>query len=70
MKVYNKGVKNKVMASHSMNTQSSRSHCIFSVTVEQVDPHYSNNSIISKMQFVDLAGSERQAYLNNNSAQH
>lgn len=32
------GVKNKVIASHNLNAQSSRSHAIFSMTVQSVDP--------------------------------
>lgn len=32
------GVKNKIIASHNLNAQSSRSHAIFSMTVQSVDP--------------------------------
>jgi hypothetical protein len=43
-----------------MNLTSSRSHTIFSVTVEQIDSEHPDNIVISKFQLVDLAGSERQ----------
>ena len=53
------GVKNKVVASHNLNHQSSRSHAIFSLTLECVDSSNIGNIITSKLQLVDLAGSER-----------
>lgn len=55
------GVNNKVVASHSMNHQSSRSHCIFTLTVETVDPTALDTVVTSKLQLVDLAGSEKIA---------
>ncbi len=42
-----------------MNLSSSRSHSIFTFTLEQIDPANPENVILSKMQIVDLAGSER-----------
>jgi kinesin family protein 4/21/27 len=42
-----------------MNFSSSRSHSIFTINVEQVDPSNPDNVITSKLQLVDLAGSER-----------
>jgi kinesin family protein 4/21/27 len=59
MALYHFGLKNKVVASHSMNNQSSRSHTMLSITVEQVDVKNPDNIITSKLQMVDLAGSER-----------
>lgn len=56
-----KGLKNKVMASHRMNNSSSRSHCILTFTVQQIDLKTPENIIMSKLQLVDLAGSERQS---------
>ena len=44
-----------------MNMTSSRSHTIFTITVEQVLVSNPDNTIISKLQIVDLAGSERQS---------
>lgn len=36
-KYFWKGLKNKMMASHKINNSSSRSHCILSFTVNQVN---------------------------------
>lgn len=43
-----------------MNLTSSRSHTIFTLTLEQIDGNHPDNQVISKLQLVDLAGSERQ----------
>lgn len=48
-----------MMASHRLNSASSRSHCILTLTVTQVDFNTPDNVITSKLQLVDLAGSER-----------
>lgn len=49
------------MASTSMNRESSRSHAVFTVTVESMEK---NNELVnirsSLLNLVDLAGSERQ----------
>jgi len=37
MQYYNKGIKNKVVASHNLNHASSRSHCIFTLILEMTD---------------------------------
>lgn len=42
-----------------MNLTSSRSHTIFSVSLEQIDAQHPDSIVISKLQLVDLAGSER-----------
>jgi len=57
--LFHSGIKNKIVASHNLNHASSRSHAIFSVTVETVDPNNHDNVITSKLQLVDLAGSEK-----------
>ena len=59
MTYFNKGIKNKIVASHNLNHQSSRSHCIFTLLFEITDNSAVDNQIISKLQLVDLAGSER-----------
>ena len=59
--LYNKGVKNKIVASHNLNHASSRSHCIFTLQIDIVDNSAVDNTIVSKLQLVDLAGSERQS---------
>eukprot|EP00347_Sterkiella_histriomuscorum_P020722 403336729 len=61
-----KGLKNKMMASHKMNNSSSRSHCILTFTVQQIDIKNPDNLIVSKLQLVDLAGSERQQTAESN----
>eukprot|EP00347_Sterkiella_histriomuscorum_P017844 403347757 len=57
--LFNQGIKNKVVASHNLNHASSRSHTIFTITVETVDPSNLDNVVTSKLQLVDLAGSEK-----------
>ena len=59
MQLFHEGIKNKAIGSHKMNLSSSRSHSIFTVTLEQVDANNPDNIIVSKLQLVDLAGSER-----------
>lgn len=59
MDLFHFGLKNKVVASHNLNHASSRSHAIFTLTCETVDPSNEDNVIVSKLQLVDLAGSER-----------
>ncbi|KAL2307676.1 hypothetical protein Nmel_000650, partial [Mimus melanotis] len=59
--VLTKGWRNRRVASTSMNRESSRSHAVFTVTVESMEK---NNEIVnirsSLLNLVDLAGSERQ----------
>ncbi|XP_072285830.1 chromosome-associated kinesin KIF4A [Pyxicephalus adspersus] len=50
----------RTVASTAMNSQSSRSHAIFTISVEQLEANDKNNSFRSKLHLVDLAGSERQ----------
>jgi hypothetical protein len=59
MQLFNSGIKNKVVASHNLNSNSSRSHAIFTITIETVDPSNLDNVVTSKLQLVDLAGSEK-----------
>jgi len=47
--LYHYGIQNKTMGSHKMNMTSSRSHTIFTVTVEQVLASNPDNTIISKL---------------------
>ncbi|KAI8881937.1 kinesin-domain-containing protein [Backusella circina FSU 941] len=51
-----KGSNSRTTGSTEMNTYSSRSHAIFSVTLKQ---QQKENRLVSKFHFVDLAGSER-----------
>lgn len=56
------GNKNRVVGATKMNLESSRSHAIFSITVEssEVDEAGAQHVKMGKLQLVDLAGSERQ----------
>ncbi|XP_071482044.1 kinesin-like protein KIF9 [Diadema antillarum] len=54
------GETNRAIAAHSLNSVSSRSHCIFTIHVESRSRTESNAKYIrSKLNLVDLAGSER-----------
>ena len=59
----NLGNKNRHVGETSMNQESSRSHCIFTVYVEIAESSDSSNKKIKagKLNLVDLAGSERQS---------
>ncbi|XP_072482701.1 chromosome-associated kinesin KIF4A isoform X2 [Notamacropus eugenii] len=50
----------RTVASTAMNSQSSRSHAIFTISIEQKKKSDKNSSFRSKLHLVDLAGSERQ----------
>ncbi|CAH1251043.1 KIF9 [Branchiostoma lanceolatum] len=54
------GETNRAIAMHSLNKNSSRSHCIFTIHVESRSRTQSKAAYtVSKLNFVDLAGSER-----------
>ncbi|XP_036189640.1 kinesin-like protein KIF9 isoform X3 [Myotis myotis] len=54
------GETNRIIGSHTMNKNSSRSHCIFTIYVEARSRTLSDEKYItSKINLVDLAGSER-----------
>jgi len=52
------GIKRRVLASHQLNKASSRSHCLYTLTVERI---FDNKTITSRLVLVDLAGSERMS---------
>ncbi|XP_062518444.1 kinesin-like protein KIF9 [Corticium candelabrum] len=63
------GETNRAIATHSLNKNSSRSHCIFTVYIEarsrtQTSAQYT----VSKLNLVDLAGSERLKKTNSEGA--
>ena len=60
------GVREKVMGSHHMNVQSSRSHCLFTIHVHSWDAHNPELVRKSELTLVDLAGSEKLALLSQN----
>ena len=54
------GESNRTISEHKLNQGSSRSHCLFMITLEMKSKIESTEKImISKLNFVDLAGSER-----------
>ncbi|NWT57295.1 KIF9 protein, partial [Erythrocercus mccallii] len=54
------GETNRVIAEHSLNKNSSRSHCIFTMYIECRSRDYTNHKRLkSKITLIDLAGSER-----------
>lgn len=61
MDVFNEGTENRHVAATKMNEHSSRSHSVFTITVESSEmgddgkPHIK----VGKLNIVDLAGSER-----------
>ncbi|XP_056140948.1 kinesin family member 4 [Lampris incognitus] len=50
----------RTVGSTAMNAASSRSHAIFTITLEQHRGKDKTDSVVSKLHLVDLAGSERQ----------
>lgn len=62
-KVMNMGQSNRSVASTLMNNESSRSHSIFTMTIETAEtgPDGKEHIRVGKMNMVDLAGSERQS---------
>ncbi|KFO85464.1 Chromosome-associated kinesin KIF4, partial [Buceros rhinoceros silvestris] len=54
------GNNSRTVASTAMNSQSSRSHAIFTICIDQKKKADKNSSFHSKLHLVDLAGSERQ----------
>jgi kinesin family protein 4/21/27 len=61
LELFKFGRKNRVLASHNLNELSSRSHTIFSITIEAQDIRGQSDVTVSKLQLVDLAGSEKQS---------
>jgi kinesin family protein 6/9 len=54
------GETNRTVSGHILNDKSSRSHCIFTLHIEQRSRVESNDKVMnSKLNLVDLAGSER-----------
>jgi len=59
VKLFKFGSQNKILAAHNLNEFSSRSHSIFSLTIESQDIKTQHNVTVSRLQLVDLAGSEK-----------
>ncbi|CDW54803.1 Osmotic avoidance abnormal protein 3 [Trichuris trichiura] len=61
-KLLQKGMRNRATAATLMNTDSSRSHSIFTLHLEMFEVHHGREHIkTAKLHLVDLAGSERQS---------
>eukprot|EP00759_Apiculatamorpha_spiralis_P037528 PhF_6_TR37441/c0_g1_i1/m.55018/K20196/KIF3B; kinesin family member 3B len=63
VRLFNEGTERRTTASTSLNDESSRSHSLFILTIEQYDFEQDPTAPVvmtSKMNLVDLAGSERQ----------
>lgn len=63
VKMLNIGDRNRVVGTTELNIASSRSHTIFTITIESSDTRIEDGKYITKgkLQLVDLAGSERQS---------
>merc|ERR1711990_555003 len=64
MKLFNDGSVNRHVGATNMNDQSSRSHSVFTITVESQEVNMQTGEAkikVGKLNIVDLAGSERQA---------
>lgn len=46
---YKQGMGNKVMAAHNLNASSSRSHTVFTITIECINKHDLKEVSISKL---------------------
>ncbi|NWR41338.1 KIF9 protein, partial [Regulus satrapa] len=58
--IFPPGETNRVIGEHSLNKNSSRSHCIFTMYIECRSRDYTNHKCLkSKITLIDLAGSER-----------
>jgi kinesin family protein 4/21/27 len=64
MRCYHTGLRSKVMSSHLLNSASSRSHCVFTLSYESQDKE-EGGGVVSHLHLVDLAGSERTALTGN-----
>lgn len=60
------GIQQKVVSSHLMNYQSSRSHCVFTIYVESRARKNGELRSRSELSLVDLAGSEKIRLLSSN----
>ena len=62
-KVFTEGNVNRHVGATNMNEHSSRSHSVFTITVEssEIDEKGENHIKAGKLNIVDLAGSERQS---------
>ncbi|XP_067685395.1 chromosome-associated kinesin KIF4-like [Haliotis asinina] len=57
----NKGLKRRSTGATDMNSDSSRSHTVFAISIETLDQRTNGHIRAGKLNLVDLAGSERQS---------
>ena len=57
--VIDQGIGGRTVASTLMNSDSSRSHSVLTVTIHQKDSENEARNVFAKLNLVDLAGSER-----------
>ncbi|XP_046335656.2 kinesin-II 95 kDa subunit-like [Haliotis rufescens] len=57
----NKGLKRRSTGATDMNSESSRSHTVFAISIETLDQRTNGHIRAGKLNLVDLAGSERQS---------
>jgi len=59
-----RGAQNRTVGATAMNTESSRSHSVFTISLEAEEKDANDRRLVrqSKFELVDLAGSERQKY--------
>jgi kinesin family protein 6/9 len=54
------GETKRTVSAHALNSESSRSHCVYTIYLESKSRHESTEKVVySKLHLVDLAGSER-----------
>lgn len=56
IKIWQQGIKKRIVASNNLNIASSRSHTIFRINIETKE---NDVTCSSRLELVDLAGSER-----------
>ena len=58
---YHSGLTQKIIASHRMNSASSRSHCLLTIYIDRHMSTSDDDTVNGRITLVDLAGSERVA---------
>ena len=64
MDTYRRGISKRTTCQTDMNNESSRSHCIFIINIEQVCMRGKNADRFSKITLIDLAGAEKMTSSN------
>ena len=64
MDTYQRGISKRTIGQTDMNNESSRSHCIFIINIEQTCAKGKTDSRFSKITLIDLAGAEKMTSSN------